>query len=184
MRSRIMLVALWLGLVSLPALASAQSPDSLTWRADGFVRGGEDEGPVYEYNLSGPRFGVTLAPDGDARTQFGWHFEHQASPGKDGPRFIVETLLLVGGVERDQFIPNASMIFGMRLPNSFEVGVGPSVTLGWRGTRSAVVLAAGHSFRTGGIRIPMHVAVALDKDGDHRVSLVTGWAIRDRVYAR
>ncbi len=169
---------LWLGLMILPAIASAESVDSLTWRA-----GGLDDGPpVYQYDLSGPRLGVTFAPDGDSRSQFGWHFESQSVPSRDGPRFIVERVLLIGGVERDQFIPSGTLIFGARLPGGLEFGVGPSLTLGGpRGAHSAVVLAAGHSFRTGGIRIPVHLALALDKDGNNRLSIVTGWALRDRV---
>jgi len=39
----------------------------------------------------------------------------------------------------------------------------------------------GHSFRAGGIRIPVNVAMSLDKDGQHQVTLVTGWAIRNVV---
>ena len=137
---------------------------------------------VIEYDLSGPRIGATFAPNGDAISQFGWHFEHQASPGTRGPWFIVETVILAGGLEQSAFIPNWNMIFGMRLPNSFEFGVGPSVTVGGsRPIHSSLVVAVGHSFRAGGIRIPVNVAMSLDKDGQHQVTLVTGWAIRNLV---
>jgi hypothetical protein len=137
---------------------------------------------VYQYDLSGPRIGGTFAPDGTAMTQFGWHFESQASPSPRGPWFIVERVFLVGGVEQNRFVPNGTLVFGMRLPSSFEFGLGPSVTLGgYRGLQSGVVAAAGHSFRTGGIRVPVNVACAWRRGGELRWTLITGWAIRDLV---
>ena len=136
--------------------------------------------PPPHYDLSGPRLGATFSPRGDARSQFGWHFEHSAASNKRGPWFIVETVLLAGGVDENLFIPNGTLIFGIRLPNSFEIGVGPSVTLGGPTlAHSAAVVAIGHSVRTGGIRIPVNVALAMGRDGEERVSLMTGWAIRD-----
>lgn len=135
---------------------------------------------VYRLDLAGPRLGVTFLPDGKARSLFGWHFENQVTPSRNGPAFIVEKVFLLGGLEDDRAIPSASLIFGVRTPTSFEFGVGPNVVLGPGGFRSAIVLAAGQSFRAGGIRVPVNLAVALDKDGQSRVSLVTGWAIRDQ----
>jgi hypothetical protein len=156
---------------ALPSDSFLAPPPSLT----------SDE-TVIEYDLSGPRLGATFAPNGDAISQFGWHFEHQASPGTRGPWFIVETVFLVGGLEQSAFVPNGNLIFGMRLPNSFEFGVGPSITIGGSAPlHSGIVVAMGQSFRAGGIRIPVNVAVALDKNGQHQVTLVTGWAIRNLV---
>jgi hypothetical protein len=137
---------------------------------------------VYRYDLSGPRIGGTFAQDGAAMTQFGWHFESQASPSPRGPWFIVERVFLVGGVDQNRFVPNGTLIFGMRLPSSFEFGLGPSVTLGgYRGFHSGIVAAAGHSFRVGGIRVPVNVACAWRRGGEQRWTLITGWAIRDLV---
>jgi hypothetical protein len=137
---------------------------------------------VLKYDLSGPRLGATIAPDGSTISQFGWHFESQAAPGKHGPWFIVEKVFLIGGVDRNAFIPNGTLIFGMRLPNSFEFGVGPSLTLGGsRGANSGVVVAAGQSFRFGGIRVPVNLAVASERGGELRWTILTGWAIRDLV---
>ena len=135
---------------------------------------------VLKHDLSGPRVGVTVAPDGTAITQFGWHFESQAGPSSHGPWFIVERVLLIGGLEQNAFVPNGTLIFGMRLPNSFEFGVGPSVTLGgYHGINSGLVGAVGHSFRAGGIRIPVNLAVVPQSDGKIRWTFITGWAIRD-----
>jgi hypothetical protein len=136
-----------------------------------------DQAPV-QYDLSGPRIGVMYTPTGDPTSQFGWHFEHSVAPNPRGPWFIVETVLLVGGLERDVFMPSATMIFGVRLPGGFEAGVGPSLGVGPSGGSSALVLAAGQTLSFGGIHVPLNLAVSLDNDGDERVTLLTGWAIR------
>ena len=136
---------------------------------------------VYQYDLSGPRLGGTFLPDGSLMSQFGWHFENQASGNPHGPWFIVEKVFLVGGLEQSAFVPNATMVFGMRLPNSFEFGLGPSATIDDNGLHSGIVVAAGHSFRAGGIRLPVNVACAFQRGGDLRWTIITGWAIRDQV---
>lgn len=167
--------ALFLGLTTAPAMAAAQTPDTAV-AAAGRI---DTEPPVLRYGLSGPRVGVTIAPEGEALSQFGWHFERQASSGTRGPWFIVETVLLAGGVENSRFVPNGTLIFGIRLPSGYEFGIGPSATLG--GTdflHSSVVVAAGRSFRAGGIRIPVNVALATNREGQ-RWTIVTGWAIPD-----
>jgi len=186
-------MALVLMMASVPGLAAAQSmvqprdpspdPEPLYEPLYEPVAIFDPDESVIQYDLAGPRLGMTFLPNGKARTLFGWHFEHSAAPSKQGPQFIVEKVFLLGGFEDDAIVTSGTLVFGMRTPGSFEFGVGPSVTLGgMRGLSTAIVVAAGQSFRAGGIRIPVNVAVALDKHGDHRVSLVTGWAIRDRAY--
>lgn len=163
-------------LAGLPAAAIAQTFET-TASTDASER-------VVRYDLSGPRLGATFSRDGTVRSQFGWHFEHQAAPGLHGPWFIVEKVFMVAGMENNQFMPNGTLIFGMRLPNSFEFGVGPSVTIGGdRGMNSGIVIAAGQSFRAGGIRIPVNIAFAGERNGQHRFTILTGWAIRDLVRA-
>jgi len=177
-------MALALGIAASPAIAAAQTsdPPPVTATGGALTPPVESIGSerVVEYDLSGPRLGATFSPTGTVRSQFGWHFEHQAGPGTRGPWFIVETILLVGGLEDSHFIPNGNLIFGVRLPNSLEFGVGPSVTLGGSNfTHSGIVLALGQSYRAGGIRVPVNLAVALDPKGNHQVSIMTGWAIRN-----
>lgn len=189
--------ALLVGLVVAPNFAAAQTPDAQTpdtatthvqapiWPSPTPaphlpVGSPIDDETVIQYDLSGPRLGATFAPDGTATSQFGWHFEHQAAPGTRGPWFIVERVFLVGGMEADRFMPSATLVFGMRMPNSFEFGIGPSASLGGPvGMSTAIVIAAGQSFRAGGIRIPVNVALAMARDGENRYSLMTGWAIRE-----
>lgn len=141
----------------------------------------DTESPVTQYYLDGPRVGMTFMSNGEPRSQFGWHAENQASPGSRGPWFLVERVFLVGGVERGEFIPTGSVIFGFRTPDSFEFGIGPSVSVGAGGFSSAVVLAAGRTLRYGGIRVPLNVALALSERGGTtatRVTLISGWAIK------
>jgi hypothetical protein len=135
---------------------------------------------VESHDLAGPRIGATFTPRGEPLTQFGWHFENQVAPGKRGPWFIVEKVFLVSGVENNQFIPSATLMFGMRTPSGFEFGLGPSLTIGgYRGANTGIVFAAGQSFRIGGIRIPVNVAYAPDRYGEYRVTFLTGWAVRN-----
>ena len=179
-------VALMLGMLfSVPTFAADQSDDEFEEPAP--PPRPEVSERVVQYNLSGPRIGATFFPSGGpARSQFGWHTENQAAPGSRGPWFLVERVFLFGGMEANQFVPSGTVIFGMRTPSSFEFGVGPSVTVGGgRGFNTGIVVAVGQSFRAGGIRIPVNVALAIDPKGsDHRVSLVTGWAIRDNATNR
>jgi hypothetical protein len=167
-------MVLLMAMLTVSANAQAQTMEEPTAAND-------PEESVVQYDLAGPRIGATFAPDGTARSQFGWHFENQISPGKYGPSFIIEKVFLFGGMENSQFIPNGTLLFGMRTPSSFEFGVGPSLTYGLhRGVNTGVVAAIGHSFRAGGIRIPVNLAFTGDREGNHRWTLVTGWAIRDR----
>jgi hypothetical protein len=165
-------VQLFLVLVAMPLLTVAQAKPAAV----------DPDERVLKYDLAGPRFGTTFLPNGDATTQFGWHFESSAAPSKKGPWFIVEKVFLVRGVERNTFSPSMTLVFGMRVPGSFEFGAGPSVTLGgYNGWNTGVVGAIGQSFRVGGIRIPVNLAYAAQKGGEGRWTLLTGWAIRDLV---
>ena len=132
---------------------------------------------VVQHDLTGPRLGVTFLPEGLVRSQFGWHFENQVSSAA-GPTFVVEKVILVGGIEDDAILPSFTLVFGLRSRGGYEFGLGPSAGIGPDGFSTAIVLAAGQSFRFGGIRLPVNLALALDKEGENRVSLVTGWAIR------
>ena len=139
------------------------------------------EPQVVQYHLDGPRIGVTFMPNGAPRTQFGWHAENQAAPGTRGPWFLVERIFLIGGVEKSEFIPSGTLVFGVRTPGGFEFGVGPSVTLGPQGFTTAIVVAAGQTLRYGGIGVPINLAVAMsEREGvsAFRVTLITGWAIK------
>ena len=137
---------------------------------------------MIQYDLSGPRIGLTVMPDGAPRSQFGWHSENQAAPGSRGPWFLVERIVLIGGVEKSEFIPTGTLVFGVRTPDGFEFGIGPSISFGPTAVTTAVVVAAGQTVRYGGIHVPVNMAVAMSQREQVtgvRVTLITGWAIKE-----
>lgn len=159
--------------------SSSSASESSPWlRSERIDDGGPPIPP--QWDLSGPRLGATFSPDGQVRSQFGWHFEKQIEASRRGPWLVIETVLLAGGMEQRRLVPTGTLVFGMRLPNGFEFGVGPNVSLVPRsvaGFGSSIVLAAGRTFRINGIQIPLNAAYAFDKYGN-RITLLTGWAIR------
>lgn len=170
--------------------AAALMPALLAWPCPAPAQMyGPDSGLV-QNDLSGPRVGVTYRPDGDTGelgrmvTQFGWHMETQVTSQR-GPQFIVEFVPLVAGVQSGRFLPSASLGLGVRLPEGFEFGVGPTVAVGRShngygasyGLNTAVFGAVGQTFDFGGVRVPVNLVVAGNRDGA-RLTLLTGYAIR------
>ena len=179
-------LAMMLALAAAPAVA--QPTDSTVTAPDAPVPEPpppvDTEPPVIQKDISGPRIGVTFMPNGIApRTQFGWHHENMAGADRRGPWFLVQQVYLIGGVDQNEFIPSATLIFGVRTPSNFELGIGPSVTLwGPTGPTTAIVAAAGQTLRYGGIRVPINLAVAMSRregvGSAYRVTLITGWAVK------
>ncbi len=145
-------------------------------------------------DLSGPRFGLTVLSDGVIKklkkdtgislapltTQFGWQFEKQFyNGGTDGPAAITEAVVLIGGLEQGLVIPSLSWLVGVRTKGGTEFGVGPNVTP----VGVALVLAAGKTFQTGVLNVPLNVAVVPTKAG-MRVSVLTGFSIRHKYSGR
>lgn len=141
------------------------------------------EAAVPQFDLSGPRVGMIFLPSGAPRSLFGWHVEHQASASRRGPWFVVETVFMFAGIEDHVIAPSGSLVFGVRMPSGYEFGVGPSASLGPRGGSTGVVIAAGRSYRFGGVRVPVNLAVSLNRGGQ-TVSVSTGWALRDAPLAQ
>jgi hypothetical protein len=135
------------------------------------------EPDAHELDLRGPRIGVMVLPEGSPRSLFGWHFEHQAGVRGRGPWFVVETIFLVSGIEDHMILPSTSLVFGIRAANGYEFGIGPSLSIGPAGDNTALVIAGGRSFRFGGVRVPVNIAIATAREGQ-RISIVTGWALR------
>jgi hypothetical protein len=174
--------ALLAALVCSAASAAAQVPRDTTLQDSGTATPPipYEEAPVRQYDLSGPRLGASILADGTVRTLFGWHYENTAAARSRGPWLVVERVLLFNGIEQRQFLPSGTLVFGIRLPNGFEFGVGPSLSLGGQeGWNTAVVIAAGRTFHFDGVHIPVNLALATNQYGQ-RFSVVTGWAIRDR----
>jgi hypothetical protein len=180
MKNRVMKVCALFATLALSGIASAQTTAS------------ESQLPPYAKtaDLSGPRFGLTLLPDGVLQTlddhnirvgphisQFGWQFERQFY-AKDGPvTMVTEWVLLVGGLEQSAFLPSLSMVVGARTRDGAEFGIGPNITpIG-----TGLVLATGMTFRAGPVNIPVNVAAVPSKSGT-RVTLLTGFSMRRRTH--
>jgi len=151
----------------------------------------ENQVTFEQWNLGGPRLGITYVPGngalcqalhdkqiGTALSQFGWQFEYLVVPQGGGPSFVVQFVPLVAGVEYGTFIPSASLALGVRMPNGVEFGLGPNLLIGGnKGINTALVAAVGKSFNYGGVSIPLDLVVATSPDGN-RISIVFGYAIR------
>lgn len=147
--------------------------------------------PVAEIaGLSGPRFGLTLlSPAMVSRvaddtgvtirpqiSQFGWQVEHQFFTASDSSvTMVTEWIGLLGGMEQGVKIPSLSWMVGVRTREGAEFGIGPNVSP----AGSALVLAAGMSFRAGTFNVPVNVAVVPSRLGT-RVTLLTGFSLRRR----
>lgn len=138
-------------------------------------------------NLSGPRFGLTALSDGvvnDLRltrgieappmiSQFGWQVEKAFYRSDTGVAALNECVLLIGGLEHNLAVPSLTWLVGMRSTNGAEFGIGPNISP----AGTALALAAGVTFRTGFVNVPMNVAFVPGKAGA-RVSILTGFNFR------
>jgi len=158
------------------------------------ARGQTDDDGIRTRNMGGPRFGMTYVPGNDqlateleyhgmGRTisQFGWHFEHQVVPAGGGPRFLIEFVPMLAGVEYSKVIPNFTLAMGLRSPGGWEFGLGPNLVFSKTTTdeveaRTALLLAVGKSFNYGGVSIPVNLAYATSPTGK-RISVIFGYAM-------
>ncbi len=139
-----------------------------------------------EVDLAGPRFGITTLSDGvidklherqiDVQpiiSQFGWQFERQFYGAPGGVSVLNEWVALVGGLDQGVPIPSLTWLVGVRSSGGAEFGIGPNVTP----AGVALALAAGVTFRSGFLNVPMNVAIVPSRAG-MRVSLLTGFSWR------
>jgi hypothetical protein len=138
--------------------------------------------------LSGPRMGMTIFTGDVARyrqmsgrsrtmSQFGWQAETQIVSGQTGHQALMEWVVLVGGVEQDEFNSSVAWLAGLRFPSGFELGAGPNLTLPSEGeATTSMVLATGATFPFGGFYVPANLAVAFGRGGP-RITTLVGWII-------
>jgi hypothetical protein len=142
--------------------------------------------PGREVSLAGPRIGLTFLGDGTlARlrenglavsspvSQFGWQFERRLYTNANGLMAVTEWVPLVAGLEQSQAIPSLSWLVGLRTLQGAEFGVGPNLTPAGAG----LALAAGVTFRSGALNVPVNVAVVRTNAGA-RVSVLSGFNLR------
>ncbi len=145
--------------------------------------------PAETMNLSGPRFGMTVLSDGvrkklatDLQTeigpvisQFGWQKEKRFMSSPTGFTGVTEFVLLLGGMEQGVALPSLNWLVGMRTAKGAEFAVGPNITP----AGIALAAAAGVTFRTGNLNIPVNIAAVPSKSG-LRLSLLAGFNVRSR----
>jgi hypothetical protein len=108
---------------------------------------------------------------GPLMTLFGWQLEHQFPTGrKDLPVPMTEFIVLVGGIEQGIALPSASLLIGMRQPNGWEAGVGPTIT----GAGLQIAVGAGVTQTLGTLNVPFNLAVAPGRRGAS-ISFTTGF---------
>lgn len=152
----------------------------------------DDTAPRFaELNLGGPRLGITYVYSGkildelkrrnfgEMMSQFGWHFEYQIQPQSGGPSFLIETVPMIGGVEYGTVIPHVSLLMGIRLPNGFEIGLGPNALFTPDTVFSSLVIAIGKTFSYNDVNLPVNLAFSTSPQGA-RASLIFGYAIKSR----
>jgi hypothetical protein len=178
------------GVMAVLALAGACAANTIEEYED-------EETPVQfrQDKISGPRMGVTYVVHGsewDRKledknidnfiSQFGWHFEWLLRPKTGGPAFVTEIMPFFGGVEYSTVIPSLSLVLGIRFPRGFELGMGPQMVVTFdrdEPVNTSLVVGVGQSLDFSGVKIPLNLAVATNRDGQ-RVSFVFGYAVGNR----
>ena len=140
-------------------------------------------------HLSGPRFGFTtftgeVADQRDhaglepIMTQFGWQWETQVVSLTGGNQALMEWVLLVGGVEQDEFNLSLGWLTGYRLANGVEIGVGPNFSYNKdsEDITSSMVVAGGATLPFGDFYVPINLAFGIARGGP-RITALTGWII-------
>jgi hypothetical protein len=145
--------------------------------------------PADTIDLAGPRAGMTVLSDGvraalreergidlgPVISQFGWQKERRFLSSPNGFTGVTEFVLLVGGMDQGVLLPSFSWMVGARTAEGVEFAVGPNVTP----AGIALAAAAGVTFRTGNLNIPINLAAVPSKDG-LRVSFLLGFNSRRR----
>ena len=117
----------------------------------------------------GPRIGITYLEPGESTdkmndifnrninpiiTQFGWQFETRFFTLENGASGLVELIPMFGGMEQGLFIPSITGLVGYRSAKGYELGIGPTLSLGGSG----VLIAAGTSIKSGKVVFPINIA--------------------------
>jgi len=170
------LFAVGLGSIAVSPLSAQEAP-------------GENQAVLVQQKLSGPRFGATVFTGDVAKfrtandksrimSQFGWQWETQMMSSQSGNQALMEWVLLVGGVEQDEFNVSLGWLAGYRLANGFEVGAGPNVskTKESGDLTTSMLVATGYTMSAGGLNVPLNAAMSF-AEGGPRMTFLVGWVI-------
>ena len=180
--SRMIFALLFVTLALSADAASAQIRHSSALEDQGVQR-------ISRRKLAGPRFGVTLFTGDVAEqraqadlqpimTQFGWQWETQLMFTSNGDQALLEWVLLVGGVEQNEFNLSLGFLAGYRMQNGIEFGVGPNISFTKESSdaTTSMLIAVGHTFPVGSLQLPVNFAVGLGKGGPRLTTLI-GWIV-------
>ncbi len=81
--------------------------------------------------------------------------------------------VIVAGLEQSKVYPTANGLLGFEIDNSFQLGVGASVTP-LKGQEAHAIVAGGWTPRAGSFYVPVHAFFIPDVEGLHRTGVTTG----------
>ena len=135
--------------------------------------------------LAGPRVGITFLTPGfmseeletSMITQYGWQWESRFADNGDIAG-LVEWVVVVGGMERQMFLPSISSLVGVRTGQGMEYAVGPNLSA----TGINMVFTIGKNFKSGDLNFPVNLAFVPngnvwgeDEDSGARISIMVGF---------
>jgi hypothetical protein len=140
--------------------------------------------PPQTINLAGPRLGTTFLSSSALRTlkddfgvdvepvisQFGWQKEKRFLSSPDGFTGVTEFVFLLGGMDQGVVLPSFNWLVGARTAKGVEFAAGPNLTA----AGVAMTVAAGVTFQTGNLNIPVNLAIVPARSGT-RVSMLIGF---------
>jgi hypothetical protein len=81
--------------------------------------------------------------------------------------------VMASGIEQSKFLPAANLLIGFEFDESFQIGVGPNLTLE-REKPAHMVMAAGWTPEVGSFHVPVHAFFIPDVDQNHRLGMTVG----------
>ncbi len=139
--------------------------------------------------LSGPRFGFTTftgetaearqnADLSNVMTQFGWQFETQIVSLESGNQALMEWVVLLGGLESDEYNLSVAWLAGYRTESGLEFGVGPSLSYNPQAEirTTSLQVFGGTTLPFGEMYVPLNVGVGIS-DGGPRITTLIGWIL-------
>ena len=144
--------------------------------------------PPDTISLTGPRIGMTMLDPGIREkllergvdvgpviSQFGWQHEKRFLSTPNGFTGVTEFVVLLGGLDQGTLLPSVNWLVGARTAKGIEFAAGPNFSA----AGTAMVFAAGVTYQTGNLNIPINIAVVPSKHGS-RISMLVGFNGRKR----
>jgi hypothetical protein len=116
--------------------------------------------------------GVDVGP---VISQFGWQYEKRFLSTPNGFTGVTEFVALLGGLDQGTVLPSLNWLIGARTAKGIEFAAGPNFSA----AGTAMVFAAGVTYQTGDLNIPINIAVVPSKHGS-RISMLVGFNGRKR----